>query len=53
MPDADREITVELDRYHTIDDWEALQLEITAAAVTTGTSDDAAPRASVTSVTQL
>jgi hypothetical protein len=52
MPEAARTVSLEIDRYDTIDEWESLQLQITAAPST----DDGAPptpRASVTSVTQL
>ncbi len=51
MPDAAETITIDLDRYEAVDEWETLQLEITAG--TTDDSDGSPPLASVTSVTQL
>ena len=49
LPDPSQAITVAIERYQAIDDWQALQLEI---AATTG-ADAAATRARVTSVKPL
>jgi hypothetical protein len=51
IPEARRTISVEVDRYQTVDDWEALQMEITADARPTGTDDESVSVASVTAVT--
>jgi hypothetical protein len=51
IPEARRTIVVDVDRYHTVDDWEALQMEITADAQPTGTDDEDVSVASVMAVT--
>lgn len=48
IPEPARTVVVDVDRFDSVDTWETLRLEITAAAA----DADALPRASVTSVTQ-
>jgi hypothetical protein len=50
IPEPQPTITVDVDRYHTVDEWEPLQVEITADAGPVGTGDEPVSTASVTAV---
>jgi hypothetical protein len=51
IPEPRRTISVEVDRYQTVDEWEPLQMEITADSEPTGTGGESVSVASVTVVT--
>ena len=50
IPDPQRTISVDVDRYHTVDEWESLQVEITADSQSVGTAGETVSTASVTAV---
>jgi hypothetical protein len=52
IPEPRPTITVDVDRYHTVDEWEPLQVEITADSGPVGTGGETVSTASVTAVSQ-